>query len=73
MGKLPRNVLGQVELRIGKFFIRKNHNGMWEVLKNETWYTTNAVMADMLWSEIEPFDSMVQAYKFLKRNVNNLL
>lgn len=73
MKRLPRNVLGEVELRIGKFFICKNYNGKWAIMKNEPWYITNAVMSDILWSEIEPFDSMIQAYKFLKQNVNQML
>ena len=37
--------------------------------------TTKAAIADkvMLWLDIEPFDSMVKAYVWLKKHVNELL
>lgn len=43
--------------------------------ENEPWYTTKAAIANkvMLWLDIEPFDSMVKAYAWLKKHVNELL
>ena len=62
---ITRNYLGKLEPRIGKY----------EIMKNETWYTTKASIANevMLWLAIEPFDSMVKAYAWLKKHVNELL
>ena len=44
-------------------------------MKNEPWYITNAAIANevMLWLDIESFDSMVKAYAWLKKHVNELL
>ena len=62
---ITRNCFGKLEPRIGKY----------EIMKNEPWYTTKASIANevMLWLDIEPFDSMVKAYAWLKKHVNELL
>ena len=70
-----RNCLGKLEPRIGKYFIQRNSKGKYEIMKNEHWYITNAAIANevMLWLDIEPFDSMVKTYAWLKKHVNELL
>lgn len=72
---ITRNVFGQIEPRIGNYFIRKNQSGKYEILKNEPWYVTNAVLNNpvLMWDDIEPFDSLVKAYAWLKQNVKKLL
>ena len=72
---IARNCLGKIELRIGDYFVVKNSKGKYEIMKNMPWYTINAVIANevMLWLDIEPFDSMVKAYAWLKKHVNELL
>lgn len=72
---ITRNCLGEIEPRIGKYFIKRTIKGKYEIMKNEPWYTTNAAITDkvMLWLDIEPFDSMVKAYAWLKKYVNELL
>lgn len=72
---ITRNVSGKIEPRIGCYFIRKNSQGKYEILKNEPWYVTRATLKDgvLMWEGIEPFDSLVKAYAWLKANVDNLL
>ena len=72
---IARNVFGKIEPRIGQYFIQKNSNGKYEIMKNEPWYVTNAVLNDtvLMWLPLEPFDSLVRAYSWLKQNVQNLL
>ena len=72
---ITRNCFGKLEPRIGKYFIQRNSKGKYEIMKNEPWYTTKAAIANevMLWLDIEPFDSMVKAYTWLKKHVNELL
>lgn len=72
---ITRNIFGEIEPRIGEYFIRKNQSGKYEILKNYPWYVSNAVLADpvLMWNGIEPFDSLVKAYAWLKQNVKNLL
>lgn len=72
---ITRNIFGKIEPRIGKYFIQKNSKGKYEIMKNEPYFSTNAVLNDavLMWSNIEPFDSMVKAYVWLKENVQNLL
>ena len=72
---ITRNVFGKIEPRIGKYFVRKNSQGKYEILKNEPWYVTRATFKDgvLMWAGIEPFDSLVKAYAWLKANVDNLL
>ena len=72
---IARNVFGKIEPRIGNYFIHKNSKGKYEILKNEPYKVTNAVLNDavLMWLPIEPFDSLVKAYAWLKANVQNLL
>ena len=72
---IARNCLGKIELRIGDYFVAKNSKGKYEIMKNMPWYATEAVISNevMLWLDIDPFDSMVKAYAWLKKHVNELL
>lgn len=72
---IARNVFGKIEPRINCYFIQKNSNGKYEIMKNEPWYVTDARLNDSvaMWEKIEPFDSLVKAYAWLKKNVQNLL
>lgn len=72
---ITRNCFGKLEPRIGKYFIQQSSKGKYEIMKNESWYTTKAAIANkiMLWIDIELFDSMVKAYALLKKHVNELL
>ena len=69
---IARNCIGVIEPRIGYYFIRKE-NGKWKIMKNEGWYVTDASFIENPWDGIKPFDSMVQAYTWLKKYVNELL
>lgn len=72
---ITRDVFEQIEPRIGNYFIKKNQLGKYEILKDYLWYVSDAVLSDpvLMWIEIEPFDSLVKAYVWLKENVDNLL
>lgn len=72
---ITRNCLGKIEPRIGAFFVSETWGGKYKILKNEPWYVTDARLNDLalMWGEIEPFDSRVKAYAWLKKNVDNLL
>ena len=73
---ITRNYLGKLEPRIGKYVVEKRYDGKWEINKEEYCLkTTAAAIANevMLWLDIEPFDSMVKAYAWLKKHVNELL
>lgn len=69
---IARNCFGVIEPRIGNYFIRKE-NEKWKVMKNEGWYITDASLSGNPWLEIEPFDSMVKAYAWMKKHINKLL
>lgn len=71
---ITRNCLGIIEPRIGNYIVVKEWNG-WKIIKKEPYYSTTAVLADpyLMWIEIESFDSMVKAYAWLKKHVNELL
>ena len=74
---IARNVFGKIEPRIKEYFVRKNSKGKYEILKYDAnaHMVTNAVLNDavLMWLPIEPFDSLVKAYAWLKKNVQNLL
>ena len=72
---ITRNCLGKIEPKIGKYTVEKRWDGKWEITKQEPYYRTTAVLADavLMWTEIEPFESMVKAYAWLKKHVNELL
>ena len=43
-------------------------------MKRDTWAITDAFLYnDFFWENIEPFDSMIKAYKFMKDNIENLI
>ena len=71
---ITRNVFGKIEPRIEEYFVRKNSKGKYEILKYDAnaHMVTNAVL-NVMWLPIEPFDSLVTAYAWLKKNVQNLL
>lgn len=74
---IERNIFGKIEPRIGNYFVQKNSKGKYEILK----YDINARMviratlydSVLLWQDIEPFDSLVKTYAWLKINAKNLL
>ena len=72
---IARNCFGEITPRIGKYVVEKRYDGKWEINKEEYCLKTTAVVANevMLWLDIEPFDSMVKAYAWLKKHVNELL
>lgn len=72
---ITRNFMGVIEPRIGKYIVQKRWDGKYEIIKQEPFYRTTAVLADkyLMWIEIEPFDSMIKAYAWLKRHVDELL
>ena len=74
---IARNVYGKIEPRIEEYFVRKNSKGKYEILKYDAnaCMVTNAVLNDavLMWLPIEPFDSLVKAYAWLKANVQILL
>lgn len=69
---ITRNYLGVIEPKIGYYFIRKE-NGRWKIMKNNGWYVSDASLIENPWGEIKPFDSIVKAYAWLKKHVNELL
>lgn len=74
---ITRNVFGKIEPRIKEYFVRKNSKGKYEILQYDAnaHMVTNAVLNDavLMWLPIEPFDSLVKAYAWLKKNVQSLL
>ena len=72
---ITRNCFGEITTRIGKYVVEKRYDGKWEIDKEEYCLKTIAVVGDgvLLWLDIEPFDSMVKAYAWLKKHVNELL
>ena len=40
---ITRNCLGEIEPRIGKYFIKRTIKGKYEIMKNEPWYITDGV------------------------------
>lgn len=71
--------------RINELFARRNdgklfkvscRNGKWEILEDRGCDGIfNAVLNDscLMWFSIEPFNSMIQACRWLKENIDNLL
>ena len=51
---ITRNVFGKIEPRIGNYFVRKNSKGKYEILKNEPYKVTDAVLNDsvLMWQSI---------------------
>ena len=58
------------------FEISKTYSGKYAILENRGLCGCfDAVLFDigLIWNTIEPFESLAQAYLFLKNNINNLL
>lgn len=74
---ITRNWQGRIEPRIGKYVVERGvWDGKYRIKKDEGCIKTDAVLGTdiiTLWNGIEPFDSMVKAYAWLKANVNELL
>lgn len=72
---ITRNCFGKITPRISKYVVEKRYDGKWEINKEEYCLKTTAVVGDgvLMWIGIEPFDSMVKAYTWLKKYVNELL
>ena len=70
-----RNVFGELEYELGDFFVphRTGNTGQYRILKHEPWYVTDARYADAFWDTVPPFDSWIQAVRYLKENVGKLL
>ena len=66
--------------RNGKtYFVAQRSNGLFEILESRS-IGKGSVVSDaylycgvFLWNRIEPFTSKIQAYKFLKENIGNML
>ena len=72
---ITRNCFGKLTPRIGKYVVEKQYDGKWIINKEESCLKTKAVVYDdvLMWIEIDPFESMVKAYAWLKKHVNELL
>ena len=74
---ITRNFSGKIEPRIGEYVVEKGvWDGKYRIKKDEGYIKTDACIGTdiiALWNGIEPFDSMVKAYAWLKRHVNELL
>ena len=69
---ITRNWQGKIEPKIGCYVVRKERN-CWKIIKQEPYYNTNAVLAGDPWWILNQFDSMVKAYAWLKKHVDELL
>ena len=72
---ITRNFMGKIEPKIDKYTVQKRWDEKWEITKQEPFYRTTAVLANpyLMWNEIESFESMVKAYAWLKKHVDELL
>lgn len=70
-----KNVFGELEYKLGDFFVphRTGCTGQYRILKHMPWYVTDAVFANNIWDAVPPFDSWIQAVRFLKENYKDLL
>ena len=72
-----KNVFGDLEYELGKFFVphRTGCTGQYTILKNEPWCVTDAyiIIDGELFEPCPLFDSWIQAVKFLKDNIHNLI
>ena len=75
-----KNVFGELEFNLGNFFVphRTGGTGKYVILKHEPWYVTDAMITHdehgaYFWETIPPFDSWIQAIRFLKENYKDLL
>ena len=72
-----RNVFGELEYTLGDFFVlhRTGSTGKYVILKREPWYVTDAwiVYFDIIADKTPEFDSFIQAVRYLKENINDLV
>ena len=73
-----RNVFGDLEYELGDFFVlnRKGGTGKYAVLKRGFWTVTDPMWCPggVAFGDRPPlFDSFIQAVRWLKENVNDLL
>lgn len=70
-----KNIFGELEFELESFFVphRTGNTGQYRILKREPWYVTDARFADNIWETVQPFDSWIQAVRFLKENYKDLL
>lgn len=70
-----RDVFGNLEYELGDFFVphRTGNTGQYRILKHEPWYVTDARYNYNLWDTVPPFDSFIQAVRYLKENIGNLM
>ena len=72
-----RNIFGELEFELKDYFVpHRAVNGKYSILKRKPYYVTDAyVLYDdiFLWDKAPVFDSWIQAVRFLKENINNLL
>lgn len=73
-----RNVFGELEYELGDFFVphRTGRTGQYCILKHAPCYVTDAyiILEEGLFCEqVPPFDSFIQAVRFLKENIKNLV
>ena len=40
---ITRDIFGKIRLSVGNYIVSETHNGKWEILKREPYYTTTAV------------------------------
>lgn len=74
------NLFYQIVRADGKIFQvtnRKDGNGKYKIIKNNenACMYSDAVLADstFIWQDIQPFDSFIQAVRYLKQNVKKFL
>ncbi len=72
-----RNMFGELEFELGDYFIphRTGCTGQYKILKHEPWRVTTAMIVydGILVEETPNFDSWIQAIRFLKENIEDLL
>lgn len=70
-----RDQFGNKTYELGHFFVAKHDNGKWYILKREGWYVTRAYLftSPFVFLEPDPFDSYIQAVRWLKRNYDCML
>ncbi len=77
MANKYRNVFGEIEYTLGNFFVphRVGCDGRYAILKREAWSVTDAyqIFDNIIMEQMMPFDSFIQAVRFLKENVENLI
>ena len=72
-----RNCFGKlsytaVNSRKSSFSVTKGDN---RIVKHEPWYNTDAVLSDpvFMWNDLPKFESFIQAVRYLKENLEDLL